>query len=72
MADRHGYETAPVTVADVQPLARLAYDWNGDLLVWSLEPVLTGTRLTLHHTVRAHDWLPKVAAGWDLCLEVME
>jgi hypothetical protein len=31
-----------------------------------------GTRLSLRHTVRDQSWLPKVAAGWQLCLVVAE
>lgn len=72
MADREGGETAAIAVEVVQPLARLEYDWNGDSLAWDLEPMLNGTRLELRHTVRAHDWLPKVAAGWHLCFDVMD
>jgi uncharacterized protein YndB with AHSA1/START domain len=72
MADRAGGETAATMVDLVQPLSRLEYDWNGDDLSWKLEPILNGTRLVLSHTVRAHDWLPKVAAGWHLCFDTME
>ena len=32
----------------------------------------TGTRLTLRHTVEDRQWVPKVAAGWHLCLDVAE
>jgi hypothetical protein len=28
--------------------------------------------LTLSHTLEDRDWLPKVAAGWHLCLDVAE
>ncbi|HEU5159174.1 MAG TPA: hypothetical protein VFU43_19415 [Streptosporangiaceae bacterium] len=24
----------------------------------------------LHHTLKDRDWLPKIAAGWHLCLDV--
>jgi uncharacterized protein YndB with AHSA1/START domain len=50
----------------------LEYDWAGDRLRWELEPTDVGTRLTLHHTVETPDWLPKVAAGWHLCLAVAD
>ena len=33
---------------------------------------LAGTRLTLRHTVQAEDQLPKVAAGWHICLDVAD
>jgi len=32
----------------------------------------TGTRLTLRHTISNREWVPKVAAGWHLCLLVAE
>lgn len=72
LVDRPGNESAAIRVEVAEPLARLEYDWNGDHLSWILNPMLNGTRLELRHTVRAHDWLPKVAAGWHLCLDVME
>lgn len=37
---------------------------------WRLDADGAGTRLTLRHTVEATDWVPKVAAGWHLCLVV--
>jgi hypothetical protein len=50
----------------------LEYTWGADLLRWDLEPTEAGTRLTLHHTVKDRGWLPKVAAGWHICLDVAE
>ena len=50
----------------------LEYTWGDDLLRWELEPEGKGTRLTLRHTVGGPDWLPKVAAGWHLCVFVAE
>jgi hypothetical protein len=50
----------------------LEYTWETDLLRWSLLAVDSGTRLTLEHTVSEPDWLPRVAAGWHLCLDVAE
>jgi uncharacterized protein YndB with AHSA1/START domain len=49
----------------------LEYTWGPDVLRWELEPTDAGTRLTLHHTVGDRTWLPKVAAGWHICLDVM-
>jgi hypothetical protein len=42
------------------------------VLRWELAPTAGGTRLTLRHTVKDKDWVPKVAAGWHLCLIVAE
>jgi uncharacterized protein YndB with AHSA1/START domain len=50
----------------------LEYTWGDDVLRWELEPTTDGTRLTLRHTVADQDWVPKVAAGWHLCLAVAE
>ena len=50
----------------------LEYSWGDDLLRWELAPEGAGTRLTLRHTLADRDWLPKVAAGWHLCLDVAE
>jgi uncharacterized protein YndB with AHSA1/START domain len=50
----------------------LEYTWGKDLLRWELEPIETGTRLTLRHVVEDRDWLAQVAAGWHLCLDVAE
>lgn len=50
----------------------LEYTWGTDTLRWELEKTDSGTRLTLHHTVTDRPWLPKVAAGWHICLDVME
>lgn len=50
----------------------LEYTWAGDTLRWELEPTESGTRLTLSHSVSDRGWLPKVAAGWHICLDVAE
>jgi uncharacterized protein YndB with AHSA1/START domain len=65
-------EGSPATVTRAEPPSLLEYRWNDDLMRWELEPDATGTRLTLSHTVAGRDWLPKVAAGWHLCLDVAE
>ena len=56
----------------VEPPALLEYTWGEDRLRWELEPTDAGTRLTLRHTVDDRGLLPKVAAGWHLCLVVAE
>ncbi|GIH05116.1 hypothetical protein Rhe02_31830 [Rhizocola hellebori] len=68
-------ETVDVTAAQViraEPPRLLEYTWGEDLLRWELEPAGAGTRLTLRHTVQGREWLPKVAAGWHLCLDVAQ
>lgn len=62
----------PIEVRHAEPPILLEYTWGTDLLRWHLAATGTGTRLTLRHTVADRDWLPKVAAGWHLCLVVAE
>lgn len=50
----------------------LEYTWGTDVLRWELEPLGSGTRLTLRHTLDDRTWAPKVAAGWHICLDVAE
>jgi Activator of Hsp90 ATPase homolog 1-like protein len=59
-----------VTRAEAPSL--LEYSWGSDNLRWELAAEGDGTRLTLRHAVEDEDWVPKVAAGWHLCLVVAE
>ncbi len=61
---------AHVTVAEAPTV--LEYTWATDMLRWELAATSSGTRLTLRHTMQDRDWVPKVAAGWHLCLVVAE
>lgn len=70
-----GVEKEQTFSSDVRRADRprlLEYSWAGDTVRWELEPTATGTRLTLFHTVRDRVWLPKVAAGWHICLDVAD
>jgi len=62
----------PATVVCAEPPVLLEYTWGADLLRWDLVPTAAGTRLTLRHTLQDQDWVPKVAAGWHICLAVAE
>ena len=62
----------PTTVVRAEPPTVLEYQFGPDILVWELTATADGTRLTLRHTVADRDWLPKVAAGWHLCLLVAD
>ena len=71
MTDGQGAEfVAHVTRAE--PPTLLEYTWGDDILRWELEPSTLGTRLTLHHTTDDPTMVPKVAAGWHICLVVAE
>lgn len=72
MIDGDTTEELPATVLRAERPALLEYSWGGDLLRWELAASATGTRLTLAHVLDDRDWLPKVAAGWHLCLDVAE
>jgi len=72
MIDGDDREDTPAVVRRAEPPTLLEYTWGGDLLRWELAPATTGTRLTLRHRVADRDWLPKVAAGWHLCLDVAD
>jgi uncharacterized protein YndB with AHSA1/START domain len=62
----------PATVTRAEPPTLLEYTWGKDLLRWELAHTERGTRLTLQHTIEAREWVPKVAAGWHICLVVVE
>jgi uncharacterized protein YndB with AHSA1/START domain len=72
MVDGDTEDPASATVLRVEPPQLLEYVWDNDLLRWELAEIAGGTRLTLRHTVSAEGWLPQVAAGWHLCLDVAE
>jgi len=72
MIDGDLREAMPSEVSAVDSPTRLAYTWGDDALVWELCPTSSGTQLTLRHTVQGKDWMPKVAAGWHLCLVVAD
>jgi uncharacterized protein YndB with AHSA1/START domain len=72
MVDGAATEALDSIVETAEPPHLLVYRWGSDLLRWELVPTAVGTRLTLQHTVPGRDWLPKAAAGWHLCLVVVE
>lgn len=62
---------AHVEVADAPAL--LVYTWGEDELQWALQAMPSGgTRLILTHSIASLDWVPKMAAGWHLCLLVAQ
>ncbi len=72
MVDGDVAEEMPATVRRVERPRLLEYTWGEDVLCWQLSPSGPGTRLTLRHTLADEDWVPKVAAGWHLCLDVAD
>lgn len=72
MIDSESPQDLPASVHRAEPPALLEYTWGTDLLRWELAATDLGTRLTLLHTVTERGSVPKVAAGWHLCLVVAE
>ncbi|HTI65670.1 MAG TPA: SRPBCC family protein [Gemmatimonadaceae bacterium] len=62
-------ENSKVTRAEAPRL--LEYTWGGNELRWELEPLASGTRLTLWHNIdrRFVSW---GAAGWHICFDVLD
>ena len=70
-----GGATADVIDGNVTRAVRpilLEYTWGTDVLRWELQKTETGTRLTLQHTLDEQPMAPKVAAGWQICLDLMD
>jgi uncharacterized protein YndB with AHSA1/START domain len=72
MIDGEATEDLPASVLRTEPPTLLEYTWGGGVVRWELAATEVGTRLTLRHTVPGRDWVPKVAAGWHICLVVAE
>jgi len=49
----------------------LEYDWGGGEMRWELEPLGTGTRLTLWANIDRR-FISMGAAGWHVCFDVLE
>jgi uncharacterized protein YndB with AHSA1/START domain len=72
MIDGEVAQDLPAQVRHVEPPRVLEYTWGDDVLRWELDATDAGTRLTLRHTIDDRDMVPKVAAGWHLCVVVAE
>jgi uncharacterized protein YndB with AHSA1/START domain len=49
----------------------LEYRWGDQDMRWQLEPIGTGTRLTLWHAIDRR-YISMGAAGWHICLDVLD
>jgi uncharacterized protein YndB with AHSA1/START domain len=70
--DGDGAEAVPAIVRRVEAPTLLEYTWGGSVLRWELAATDSGTRLTLCQTLESEEWVPRVAAGWHLCLLVAD
>ena len=59
------------TVKRAEAPRLLEYDWGGKDLRWELEPLGSGTRLTLWHNIDRR-FIAWGAAGWHICFDVLE
>ena len=71
---RENPDDEPVTgdVVSVDPPHELVHRWGDDVVRWRLSPTETGCRLTLEQTMRERDHAAMNAAGWHLCLDVLD
>jgi len=49
----------------------LEFNWGGQDIRWELEPLNSGTRLTLWHNIDRR-YISMGAAGWHICFDVLE
>jgi uncharacterized protein YndB with AHSA1/START domain len=63
-------QVAETTVEQAEAPRLLAFSWGGNLR-WELEPLGSGTRLTLWHNID-HRFIAWGAAGWHICFDVLD
>jgi uncharacterized protein YndB with AHSA1/START domain len=64
-------QVAESTVKRAEAPKLLEYGWGGNDLRWELEPLGSGTRLTLWHNIDRR-FIAWGAAGWHICLDVLD
>lgn len=64
-------QVSEATVKRAEPPRLLEYNWGDGNLRWELEPVGSGTRLTLWHNIN-RQYIAWGAAGWHICLDVLD
>ena len=64
-------QVTDTTVHRAEAPKLLEYSWGGQDLRWQLEPLGTGTRLTLWHNIDRR-FIAMGAAGWHVCFDVLE
>jgi uncharacterized protein YndB with AHSA1/START domain len=64
-------QVSDTTVKRAEPPKLLEYSWGGGDLRWELEPVSSGTRLTLWHNIN-RGFIAWGAAGWHICFDVLD
>ncbi len=64
-------QVSETTVKRAEAPRLLEYSWGGNDLRWELEPLGSGTRLTLWHNID-RGFISWGAAGWHICFDVLE
>jgi uncharacterized protein YndB with AHSA1/START domain len=64
-------QVSQTTVKRADEPRLLEYDWGGGELRWELEPLASGTRLTLWHNIDRR-YISWGAAGWHICFDVLD
>ena len=59
-------------VLSVEPPHELVHRWGEDIVRWRLTPTKSGCILTLEQTMRQRDPAAMNAAGWDVCIGVLD
>ncbi len=70
-APRGRGDVSETTVKRAEAPRLLEYSWGGSDLRWELEPLGSGTRLTLWHNID-RGFISMGAAGWHICFDVLE
>jgi uncharacterized protein YndB with AHSA1/START domain len=60
------------TVTEASEPRVLEHAWGDDRLRWELAPSGTGSALTLRHTFASQMLAAATAAGWHICLDVLD
>jgi len=59
------------SVRRAEPPRLLEYSWGENDMRWELEPLASGTRLTLWHNI-GRRFVAMGAAGWHICFDVLD
>jgi uncharacterized protein YndB with AHSA1/START domain len=70
--DKKAGVTLQGLVLELDPPRLFAFDWEGQVLRFELQPDSDGTLLVFSHTFDDHYGAASFAAGWDVCLVAME
>ena len=64
-------QLSDTTVKRAEAPRLLEYSWGSNDIRWELEPLTSGTRLTLWHNI-GRGFVSMGAAGWHICFDVLD